>query len=269
MISPDWAMMAEYLETRIGYVVSPAKHYLLEKNVGKLMKEAGVTTVPRLINQCDTNRQLMQKLTNSVTINESFFFREPTIWKDISDRVFTELIPELQFKKKIDILLCACSTGQELYTIKMILEQNASKLNGYPVHITATDIDTDCLAYAKQGAYSDIEIGRGLTDDLKRQYFRPVGDRFQVSDSLKQNIEFKPINLVDNFFFARRYDLIFCRNVLIYFSKEQKQMILQRLSKWCNGYGFLCIGGCETLLGCDQHWASRRLGSSSFYQKRF
>lgn len=264
----DWRPVADYLLVEIGYAVPEHKFSLLDRACRPLLAEIEGRTVADLLRRIRDDRSLQQRLVNAVTINESLFFRDGKLWNDLTERVWPMLVEEVSFKRRIDVLLCACAAGQELYTLAMLREEAAASLRGLPMAITAIDVDTDALARAKAGCYSAFELSRGLDEVRRRRWFTelPNGE-FQADRRLLAEVQFRQANLTQALPFVSRYDLVLCRNVLIYFDPDGKRQVFDRLARICNSYGFLVLGGTETTWGVTDAWRQRRLGSTTFYQK--
>ena len=188
------------------------------------------------------NRQLRQEIFDAVTINETYFFREPRLWETF----VSDLIPSLQqftgVGRPLRILSCACSKGQ-IWTLAMVLAEHFPRLL---YAIDAIDLDTEVLSYAESGIYTDLEVNRGLTTNQQNKYFEKSGpNRFRVKDVLREAVDFSQVNLIEAWKMAHRYDIILCRNVLIYFPPDIKRQVVDRLAFHLHGHGYLLLGGCE------------------------
>ena len=266
--SPNWNSLAAYVHQEIGYAIEPHKYYLLDNHIKPLMKRGSFPNVESLVLRCRTDTQLRQEVINAVTINETYFFRDEYLWKDLNTRVIPELVQEVKFSNTLRILICACSKGQEIYTLAMVLDQMRDQLGSVRADILATDIDTSVIEYAQAGIYSEFELSRGLDPRLREKYFKQVAsNRFQIDDSLKQNITFQQWNLAEALPVSHRFDLIFCRNVMIYFDVELKKKVFGGLAHVLNNYGYLAIGGSESALNVTDILTPRRIGGTTFLQK--
>ncbi len=262
-----WAPVAVWLEREIGFVVGPERYHLLDSHCRELVKVRHLSSPKALIDLACIDRAVRQEVINAVAINESYFFRDTALWGDLGQRILPELAAEIPRGRAIKVLMCACSHGQEIYTLAMTVQEHAAALRGLQMEITATDIDTEALAIAQAGVYSSIEIGRGLDQARRDRWFQPHGESWQVKPELKRGSSFVHLNLNTAFTFAQRFDLVLCRNVLIYFSPENRRRIVERLAEYTNGFGYLVLGGAETLLGVTDRWHPRRIGSSTLHQK--
>lgn len=267
---PNWNSLAAYVHQEIGYAIEPHKFYLFDNHIKPLMERESVPCVDTLVIRCRTDANLRQEVINAVTINETYFFRDENLWKDLRERIIPELVQEVKYSNTLRILICACSKGQEIYTLAIVLEQMRSILGSVRSDILATDIDTSVLNYAQAGIYSDFELSRGLDLDLREKYFKPIGaNRFEVSAELKRHVRFQQWNLAENLPVNHRFDLIFCRNVMIYFDADLKQRVFTGLAHVLNNYGYLAIGGSESAMKVTSALSPRRIGSTTFLQKQY
>jgi chemotaxis protein methyltransferase CheR len=265
----QWAPVAAWFGREIGFVLTPERYYLVHANCRELLEESRLGTPQALADAANKDPRLRQRLINAGTINESFFFRDVNLWHDLGTRVLPDLAKECAFRRRIEVLICACSRGQEVYTLAMLAAERAAELQGVSLAITAADIDTEVMGIARAGRYSDLEVGRGLSPERRERFFMRSGDGWQVRPELQAGVNFTQINLNTPFTFPVRYDLVFCRNVLIYFSTAARKTVVDRLGNYTSNWGWLVLGGAETLLGISDTWNPRRMGDSTFYQKRY
>ena len=265
----QWAPVAAWFGREIGFVIGPDRYYLVHANCRELLAETRLASPQALVDAASSDPRLRQRLINAGTINESFFFRDVNLWHDLGTRVLPDLAKECSFRRRIEVLICACSRGQEVYTLAMLAVERAAELQGVSLSITATDIDTEVMGIARAGHYSDLEVGRGLSPERRERFFTRAGDGWQIRPALQAGISFSQINLNNAFTFPLRYDLVFCRNVLIYFSTPARKQVVDRLGNYTSNWGWLVLGGAETLIGISDTWNPRRMGDSTFYQKRY
>ncbi|MFW5829312.1 MAG: CheR family methyltransferase [Planctomycetota bacterium] len=260
-----WAVIADYLKTEIGYAIPPGKYYLLAANLGRLLGH-GRRTPQDLLSDVQKDSRLRQELIDGATINESHFFRDPSLWRCLSRQVLPRIRSHLD--GECHILICACSRGQEVYSLRMLLADHPD-MRDLRCHITAVDVDSTVLAQAEQGCYSELDVSRGLDPIKRRHYFQKTGSgSWQVVQELKRDSRFQCINLNQDFSFPRRFDLVFCRNVLIYFEPARKGRILDRLAQYTSPHGYLILGGAETTLGLSNQWTPCSLEDYTVYGRR-
>jgi chemotaxis protein methyltransferase CheR len=259
-----WAPLAQWLEREIGFQLEPSRWYLFESAFRPLLKELQLSEVRDLIAAASRNPALRQRCINCATINESLFFRDQNLWPDLATRILPQLKQDCAFRGHISVLICACSRGQEVWSLIMTARENDIRLN-----ILATDVDTEVLSIAQSGIYSDLDVSRGLSDDRRSRFMERHGANWQVRPDLRRDLIFQTFNLATDFTFPQRFDLVLCRNVLIYFTLPMRQRIVERLATYTANWGFLLLGGAESLLGVTSPWQARRIGQTTVYQKQY
>lgn len=263
-----WEPLAQWLATEMGYAIGPERYYLLDAHCKSLLDSNRVQQPVELVSLARSNPTVRQQVFDAVAINESYFFRDERLWDDLPQRILPELRDTVKQRGTLSVLMCACSHGQEIYTLQMVCQEQTQALGSVGLEITAVDIDTGALAAARGGTYNDVEIGRGLSPARRDRWFQRKSNVWQVKPELQRNLLFLQLNLQSAFTFPRRFDLVFCRNVLIYFTPADRKRIVERLGTYLNGYGYLVLGGAETLIGISEAFQARRIGSTTLYQKR-
>ncbi|MGD1878633.1 MAG: CheR family methyltransferase, partial [Kiloniellaceae bacterium] len=195
------------------------------------------------------DEKLMVDVTEAMTTNESFFFRDNRPFDQFKDIVLPHMLEARAARKQIRIWSAACSSGQEPYTLAMILKEEAARLAGWKIEIVATDLSSEILNKAKEGLYSQFEVQRGLPITLLMKYFAQEGEKWRISDDIRRMVTYKPFNLLENPSTLGHFDIVFCRNVLIYFDQQTKGQVLGRIAQIMPADGFLYLGGAETVLG--------------------
>jgi chemotaxis protein methyltransferase CheR len=191
-----------------------------------------------------------------MTTNESSFFRDLKPFDQFRSFILPQLTKARAQRRAIRIWSAACSSGQEPYSLAMLLSEEKEKLAGWQIEIFATDISTEILAKAEQGVYSQFEVQRGLPIQLLVKYFRQEGERWRINPAMRGMVRYKCLNLLDDFSSYGPFDVIFCRNVLIYFEQATKTKVLDRLSRVLEPDGFLYLGGAETIIGITDKFQS-------------
>jgi chemotaxis protein methyltransferase CheR len=186
--------------------------------------------------------------------NESFFFRDRIPFDRLRDTVLPELLKSRASRKQIRIWSAAASTGQEPYSIAMLLAER-SDLSDWRIEILATDISNDALEKAKAGIYSQFEVQRGLPIQLLMQHFKQEGEQWRIGQKIRERVEFRQVNLLSDFSRLGTFDVVFCRNVLIYFDRETKLGVLGRVGKVLAPDGYLILGAAETMVGLGNQFA--------------
>ena len=252
----DFDLICRILKERSGLTLSKDKAYLLESRllpVARQWKLAGLDELARLV-RGQPDETLLRAITEAMTTNESFFFRDTKPFEQFQNLVLPRLLEARAHKRAIRIWSAACSTGQEPYSLAMILDEQAKLLSGWRVEILATDLSTEILDRARSGLYSQFEVQRGLPITMLVKYFQQVGERWQISARIRDMVTFRPFNLLDDLTPLGCFDVVFCRNVLIYFDQQTKAKVLDRIARQMAGDGFLYLGGAETVLGVSDRF---------------
>jgi chemotaxis protein methyltransferase CheR len=247
----DFEIIAQLLKERSGLALNKEKAYLLESRLNPVARKWNFSGFDELA-QAIRNRgeeALLVDVTEAMTTNESFFFRDQKPFDQFNEMVLPHLLEARAAKRSFRIWSAACSSGQEPYTLAMLLKEHADKLAGWRVEIVATDLSNEILDKAKEGLYSQFEVQRGLPIAHLVKYFVQVGGRWQIEDSLRKMIKFQPFNLLDDLSSLGGFDVVFCRNVLIYFDTPAKTKVLNGVADLLPADGFLYLGGAETVLG--------------------
>jgi len=241
-----------FLEKACGIVLGDNKHYLVSSRLNRLMADNSIGSLHDLVQKLNQSvaSQLRTSVIEAMTTNETLWFRDTYPFEVLSKIIFEEYKKEN--KKNLRLWSAACSSGQEPYSISMIAEEYAAHNPGFRLDITATDISQAILSEAKEAKYDALALARGLSEERKRRFFSDIGNQWQVNASVRSRVKFKEINLLQSYTGIGKVDVIFCRNVLIYFSAESKSDILNRMAKALNPRGFLILGASESITQyCD------------------
>lgn len=247
----DFEMIARLLKERSGLALSKEKAYLVESRLNPVARKwnfSGFDELAQAVRK-GGDEALLVDVTEAMTTNESFFFRDQKPFDQFKDVVLPHLLQHRALRKSFRIWSAACSSGQEPYTLAMMLKENAALLAGWRVEIVATDLSSEILTRAKDGLYSQFEVQRGLPITLLVKYFKQAGDRWQISEEIRKMVRFQQLNLLGDLRGLGQFDVIFCRNVLIYFDPPTKTQVLDKIADTLPRDGFLYLGGAETVLG--------------------
>ena len=274
MISPDeFFSIRDYIEKHCGIHLSEDKVYLVETRLTTLIVEQGCKTFGELHQKAvaDTSYVLRDKIIEAITTNETFWFRDLHPFGILNEVLFNQLASEIQSGKrsKIKIWCSACSTGQEPYSIAMTFMEFTRRHPFFkPEHleILATDISSTVLFLGKTGRYDNLAISRGLSDEFKDRYFERSDNVWTISEEIKNMVRFQKLNLQENFNHLGKQDIIFCRNILIYFSIEFKQDILKRIAYLLRPKGYLFLGASESIIMYTQEYEMLRHAMGLYYQ---
>ena len=215
----------------------------------------------------DTRSDLARTVTETMTINETSFFRDRALFTALSDRLLPQLLAAREATRRIRIWCAGCSTGQEPYSIAMVLDEQMRRRQGWQVEILATDLSRTVIEQAQRGVYSQFEVQRGLPVSQLLRHFNRRSDRWQISDYLRAKVTFRRQNLMSIPSDMSEFDMIFCRNVLFYFEADTKRRVLQRLSSILASDGFLALGGAERITDLCPSLEADRTGPYVFKRR--
>jgi chemotaxis protein methyltransferase CheR len=248
--SQDFEFVAQLLRKRAGIVLTGDKMYLLESRLAPLARKEGLPSIDDLIHVVRARREerLIGQVVDVMTTNETSFFRDKTPFEHLKDGILP-VLAQARRGARIRIWCAACSTGQEPYSIAMMLDQHPQLTQGVPVEIVATDISDRCLERARQGLFTQFEVQRGLPIQMLMHYFTQQDDHWRISERLRSLITFRKQNLIEPTAALGKFDVVFCRNVLTYFDGPTKTDVLERVGQQLNPGGFLMLGGTESVAG--------------------
>ena len=250
MTPPDYEYLRKLLKDHSGLDLSADKQYLIESRLLPLSRKCGVPGIGELVQKMKSgSSSIIAQVVEAMTTNETFFFRDKIPFDHFRDTIMPEMLKARASRKSIRIWCAAGSTGQEPYSLAMSLKEMGAVLAGWRVEIIATDLSTEVLEKSKSGVYSQFEVQRGLPIQLLVKYFKQNGELWQVSPELRAMVQHRQLNLLHDFSQLGTFDVIFCRNVLIYFDQDTKINIFGRLAKAMEGDGFLVLGAAETVVG--------------------
>lgn len=246
----DYKFFEELLRRESGLVITPEKVYLLESRLQPIAQKEGVQGLAGLVQKMRAEKSpvLQRAVVEAMTTNETTFFRDNTPFQRLREDLLPVFMRTRATQRTLRIWSAACSSGQEPYSIAMLLKEYPG-LAGWKFEIIATDLSLDILDQAKKGIYSQFEVQRGLPIQMLVKYFTQQGDKWQVKPELKDMITFKPANLLTGLSHLGQFDIVFCRNVLIYFDHETKGRVLTSIKEITKPDGVLFLGGAETVLG--------------------
>jgi len=247
----DFDFVARLLKESSGLVLGKDKAYLLESRLNPVARKwqfKGFDELAQAV-RVGKDKALIQDVTEAMTTNESFFFRDTKPFDQFRDVVLPHLLESRASSRSFRIWCAACSSGQEPYSLAMILKEAEAKLSGWRIEILATDLSTEILQKAQEGLYSQFEVQRGLPINFLVKYFKQDGDRWLVNDEIRRMVKFQTFNLLESPARFGKFDVVFCRNVLIYFDQETKGQVLDGIAALMPSDGFLYLGGAETVLG--------------------
>ena len=264
----EYRDFSRFLESQCGIVLGDSKQYLVRSRLSPLVTKFKLASLSDLLRDVVTgrNRELRVAAVDAMTTNETLWFRDTYPFTVLADK----LLPEMAANKRpIKIWSAASSSGQEPYSMAMtVLETQQRKPGLLPnVSITATDISSSMLDMCRAGLYDNLALGRGLSPERRRTFFEDAGDgRMKVKDNVKRLVNFRPQNLMDSYALMGKFDIIFCRNVLIYFSPEMKSKVLNQMANSLNPGGYLLLGASESLTGLTDRFEMVRCNPGIIYK---
>jgi chemotaxis protein methyltransferase CheR len=249
--STDYEFLQRFLKERSGLVLGEDKHYLLETRLLPLVRKFELGSLGQLVARLREpgGGAVQGAVVDAMTTNESFFFRDKTPFEAFTALMLPQLLRARSPAQPIRIWCAAASTGQEPYSLAMLLRENAAKVAGRRVEIVATDLSGEVLERARSGIYTQFEVQRGLPVQLLMKYFSKDGETWQLSPDIRKMVDFRHANLLKSFTALGMFDIVYCRNVLIYFDAATKTDVLDRIGKVLRSDGYLVLGGAETVVG--------------------
>jgi chemotaxis protein methyltransferase CheR len=284
MSPEDYKVIAKYVFDICGIVLGNDKQYLIEQRLTPVLSELGCTTFSDLakkLNSGITNFLTREKMLNAMTTNETSFFRDEHPYVAFREKIMPDMLERVKQRKerpwqrrgpKVSMWSVAASTGQEPYSMGMIIADVVA-LKGMGLAtledfgILGTDISSKVLAKAMEGKYGPLEVARGLTPEMRNKYFLQERDSYVVSEKVRKMVEFKAFNIQDPFTQIGSFDVIFCRNILIYFTDDAKRKILSQFFQILAPGGYLLLGSAENMYNLNSDFTTERYGATTIYRK--
>ena len=250
MTPPDYEYLRKLLKDRSGLDLSADKQYLIESRLLPLSRKSGLAGIGELVQKMKGgSADITTQVVEAMTTNETFFFRDKVPFDHFRDSIVPEILQARASRKTLRIWCAAGSTGQEPYSLAMCLKEMGAALAGWRVEILATDLSQEVLEKSRAGIYSQFEVQRGLPIQMLVKYFKQTGELWQINADIRAMVQHRQLNLLHDFSQLGVFDVIFCRNVLIYFDQDTKINIFNRLAKTTEPDGFLVLGAAETVVG--------------------
>ncbi len=271
IISPvDYDFIANLLRDQCALVLDPGKDYLINSRLSPIAQRHGLTSIDHLVRRLrDTSdSSLVSDVVEAMVTTETSFFRDVHPFETLKKIVLPKLIELRRPQRQLNIWCAASSSGQEPYSIAMLLKEYFPDLAGWQINLTATDISHEMLQRSRAGRYSQLEVNRGLPTNLLLKWFRQEGGVWEIDEQIRRMMTFKPMNLAQPWPAMPAWDLIFLRNVMIYFDNDVKKSILGRVSRSLGDDGYLVLGGAETTFGLDNSFQRIETLKSGYYQRK-
>ncbi len=248
----DYDYLRKLLRERSGLVLSVDKHYLVESRLLPVARRAGLSGLAELVLELKKGAKaapLAIDVVEAMTTNETFFFRDKLPFQHFRDTMIPALMAARANARRLRIWCAAAASGQEPYSLAMCLKEMAPRLAGWRIEIVATDLSRDVLEKARSGTYSQFEVQRGLPIALLIKYFTRTGDTWQIAPDIRAMVQYRQLNLLADFSQLGTFDVVLCRNVLIYFDQATKISVLDRIARSMSRDGYLALGAAETVVG--------------------
>jgi chemotaxis protein methyltransferase CheR len=261
----NYRFLQEHVYTRVGIVLENDKHYLLESRLAPIVKQLGLASVNDLCAHLRATRDsgVGHRVVEAMTTNETYFFRDPAHYEAIRTVLLPRLKEEHRDTKHLRFWSAAASTGQEAYSLAMLLLQEG--LGDWRIQILGTDFSSQVVERARSGIYQQIEINRGLPTTHLLKHLRRTGVDWQLSEPVRRMVRFETIDLRNSMRSLGPFDLVFCRNVMIYFDNETRRKLLVELHSTLFRGGWLLLGGAETAFGLEELFERRMVGTATVY----
>lgn len=250
----DFELLRSVVKSRSGLTLSPDKAYLLENRLMAVARKWGMNDIDGLAETVRgrPNEDLLREITEAMTTNETLFFRDQSPFEQLQKVVLPRLLSDRRDRRHIRIWSAGCSSGQEPYSIAMTFKEMGSLFDDWRIDIIATDISRAMLDKARSGLYTQFEVQRGLPIAMLMKYFSQAGDKWELNPAIRAMVNFSEFNLLDDPAPLGIFDIVFCRNVLIYLDQPTKAAVLERICGRMVSDGILYMGGAETVMGVTE-----------------
>jgi chemotaxis protein methyltransferase CheR len=267
MNAADFDYFVKFLRERSGIALEASKQYLIDTRMAPILKEKKLADLAALVAGLKAgNKELADMVVEAMTTNETSFFRDVAPFDAFRQHILPTLIEKHERDRKIQIWSAASSSGQEPYSLAILIREHFPKLASWNVNILATDLSTEMVAKTEKGEYSQLEVNRGMPAPLLAKHFTKKGVRWQANEEVRKLIRCRTLNLLESFAGVPSADVVFIRNVLIYFEPELKKEILGKIRKVLVPGGYLFLGGAESTLNLDSHYKRLDLARSGCFQ---
>jgi chemotaxis protein methyltransferase CheR len=264
----DFDYISKLVKERSAIVLEKGKEYLVESRLQPLAQKEGFESIEELVKKMvqDKSHPAHDKVIEAMTTNETSFFRDVHPFNTLKQYIVPELMEKRKATRSLNIWCGASSSGQEPYSVAMLLKENFPQLINWKVSYTATDISEEMLTRCREGYYSQLEINRGLPANMMVKYFERDGSQWRIKEDIRKFVDFKFLNLCENWPFMPQMDIVMLRNVLIYFDVDTKKNILAKIKKLLRPDGYLFLGAAETTLNLDDSFERMDFKQSGCYR---
>ena len=270
MQADDFNYIRQLVLDQSALTLDAGKEYLVESRLDPLARQEGFPSYLQMVKSLRTGPvgELHRRVVEAMANNETSFFRDPRVFGMIARSILPALVAERSAARSLNIWCAACSTGQEPYSLAMLLRESQRSLEGWDVRIIASDISRNVLARARAGCYTQFEVNRGLPAHLLVKYFEQQGKTWEIRPDIRRMVEFREMNLIHPWPDIPAVDLMLMRNVMIYLDVSTKKAILERVGRLLDPRGYLLLGGAETTSGLDASFESATLDGAVCFRRR-
>lgn len=266
--SQDYQAFRAFLEDASGILLGDNKQYLVTSRLTRLIAENDIESFSVLMQRLKKDRTLRQRIMDAMTTNETSWFRDSYPFDILKEKLLPELAKSQP--RQVRIWSAACSTGQEPYSLSMVTQEylmsKPGSLSADAMQILGTDISPTVLGSARSACYEGVAVSRGLSAERRARFFRESNSGWTINEDIKKRVTFREMNLMQSYAILGKFDIIYCRNVLIYFSTELKRDILARMAKCLNPGGYLVLGGSESISNYSEGFDLVRWRNGVIYQ---
>lgn len=271
----NYSFLVQLLKKRSGQVLLEGKDSMIRNRFSGLLARYNLSTVNALIDAVKVGsiRGIEDELAEAMAVHETYFFRDTKLFDFFQEIIMPELLTRNNMSRIIRMWSAACSSGQEIYSLAMILEEMKTKLEGWSIRLLGSDFSARVVQQARDASFSQFEVQRGLPVTYLVKYFQQQGNQWKIAPLIKDKVTFKLTNLTtplapESVYLDGPFDVIFCRNVLIYFDQETKSSVMNNLVKSLNEEGYLILGASETIMGLEQLFPLETKGPGIYKKKK-
>ncbi len=271
LLPEERSVVSQYIHSICAITLDHSKDYLIESRLSALMDELKCASFSQIVSRAkaEASGVIKRRIVDEITTNETLFFRDTAPFDLLRHKIMPEIVDRRVRSTgtvPIRIWSAACSTGQEIYSIAILLKELLGDLNRYDIRMIATDISDQAISRASRGIFSEIEMARGLPDVVRHKYFIPHPEGWKIRDELRAMVSFRKLNLMDDFSSLGKFNIVFCRNVAIYFNEPDRASLFNRIGRQLENDGSLVLGSMESLTSICPQFEPKRHLRSVYYQ---
>lgn len=264
MRKQDFTLLLKLLKDNAGWEFNESQYFIIDKKMNNFIREKNYVSIDNLMDDLKNgNKNLISQVVEAMAFSDTSFFRNFDVFYQFENVILPKLKEKCRASKKLNIWSLGCSTGQEAYSVAMSIDKNSKMFADWNVNILATDLSSIAIGKAQHGVYSNFEVQTGLNAQMILQYFSQSGDNWLVSDKIKKLIEFRKYNLLDEAIVKSKFEVVFCRNVLRYFTPELQDVLLKRISEKQPQGGYLYLGKGENISAIEKYY--QKVDNSGVY----